>query len=39
MVQSASFRTADLPGPMSADAKLGLSRYLYNIGFLVTAQL
>jgi ribosomal protein L16 Arg81 hydroxylase len=38
MVESVSFRTADLPGPLSDDAKLGLSRYLYNIGFLVATQ-
>jgi len=38
IVGGPSFRSADLPGPMSADAKLGLSRYLYNIGFLVTSQ-
>jgi len=32
------FRTGELPGTVDADAKLGLSRYLYEIGFLTAAQ-
>jgi hypothetical protein len=37
MRSSPSFRTVDLPGSMNADTKLGLSRYLSDIGFLTPA--
>jgi len=32
------FRTADLPGEISGEARLGLSRYLLEVGFLAAVQ-
>ena len=38
IVESPSFRTCELSGSISPDAELGLSRYLYDIGFLSSVQ-
>jgi hypothetical protein len=38
IVRRRSFRTIELPGALSADAKLGLSRCLYEIGSSTAAQ-
>jgi hypothetical protein len=38
MVEKPSFETAELSASMNAAARLGLSRYLYDIGFLTSVR-
>jgi hypothetical protein len=37
MVQQRQFRTSSLPADLDAEARLTLTRYLYDIGFLTAA--